>query len=72
MATCYCFLCVHQNEVGILQQCGRFRDARPPGFSFVPCCIGVTVAGTVSTRVRQLEVSAETKTKVCVRALFFF
>jgi len=42
--------------------CGRFDGIRKPGCSYLNCFCGSTVGGIVSLRVRQLNVSAETKT----------
>lgn len=66
MSTCNCCglcVCVHESEVAIITSCGKFHDVKGPGLSIVPCCIGQSVAGSLSLRVIQLDVRAETKTK---------
>jgi len=45
-----------------VNQCGRFEGIHEPGFSCLNCLCGSSVGGIVSLRVRQLNVSAETKT----------
>ena len=59
---CCCCLCVSERELAIVNQCGRYESIRTPGFSCLNCCCGSTLGGIVSLRVRQLNVSAETKT----------
>jgi len=64
MSTC-CGLCVcvHEKNVAILNQFGKFKKIAKPGCSCAPCCCGISVAGKMSLRVRQLDVLVETKTK---------
>jgi len=59
---CCCCLCVSERELAIVNQCGRYESIRKPGLSYMNCCCGSTLGGIVSLRVRQLNVSAETKT----------
>jgi regulator of protease activity HflC (stomatin/prohibitin superfamily) len=54
---------VSESELAVLAKFGRFQNIKSPGCHFVPCCTGVTVAGLVSLRVKQLEVSSEVKTR---------
>jgi len=49
--------------VAILNQFGKFWKVAEPGMTFAPCCAGISVAGMMTLRVRQLDVSVETKTK---------
>jgi regulator of protease activity HflC (stomatin/prohibitin superfamily) len=60
---CGLFLCVHEKEVAIITRFGKFERYETPGFSLVPICVGMSVAGTLSMRVRQLDVTIETKTR---------
>jgi len=60
---CGLCVCVHEKNVAILNQFGKFHSVATPGFTCAPCCAGITVAGMMSLRVRQLDVLAETKTK---------
>jgi len=60
---CGLCVCVHEKNVAILNQFGKFHGVANPGCTCAPCCAGITVAGMMSLRVRQLDVPAETKTK---------
>lgn len=60
---CGLCICVHEKNVAILNQFGKFHSVAHPGFTCAPCCAGISVAGVMSLRVRQLDVPAETKTK---------
>lgn len=57
-----CFTCVDQAEMGIVEALGKFSRTLKPGFSCLVPCIENHV-GSVSTRVQQLDVGCETKTK---------
>lgn len=57
-----CFTCVDQAEMGIVESLGKFSRTLKPGFSCLVPCIENHV-GSVSTRVQQLDVGCETKTK---------
>jgi regulator of protease activity HflC (stomatin/prohibitin superfamily) len=57
-----CFTCVDQAEMGIVERLGKFSRTLKPGFSLMIPCIENHV-GSVSTRVQQLDVACETKTK---------
>jgi len=57
-----CFTCVDQAEMGIVESLGKFSRTLKPGFSCLIPCIENHV-GSVSTRVQQLDVGCETKTK---------
>merc|ERR1711988_788319 len=57
-----CCTCVSQGEVAFIERCGQFNRAAEPGCSCLwPCCCE-RVAGVVSLRLQQLEVTCETKT----------
>jgi len=60
---CGLCVCVHENNVAILNQFGKFLRVAEPGCHWAPCCAGISVAGMMTLRVRQLDVPAETKTK---------
>jgi len=59
---CGCLVCVRTQEVGIVEDLGQFKKLIEPGFHFV-CFPIQQVAGTLSLRIQQLDVSCETKTK---------
>ncbi|CAM6089196.1 unnamed protein product [Calypogeia fissa] len=54
---------VQQSTVGVKERFGKFQEVLEPGCHCVPWCVGVQVAGTLSLRVKQLDVRCETKTK---------
>lgn len=58
-----CCACVPQSTAGVVERFGKFSRVISPGLNFLACCIGEFVAGAVSLRVRQLDVTIETKTK---------
>lgn len=58
-----CCACVPQSTAGVVERFGKFSRVISPGLNFLACCIGEFVAGSVSLRVRQLDVTIETKTK---------
>lgn len=60
--SCCCCACIPETEYGILQRLGKFVGVLAPGFSYFcwPC---TSIAGTVSTRLRQLMLRNEAKTK---------
>ncbi|KAG5176518.1 flagellar associated protein [Tribonema minus] len=58
--TCCC-ICVQTSEVGVVERFGQFEKLAKPGLSLVFWPLS-QVVGTISTRVQQLDVQAETKT----------
>ncbi|CAN1196915.1 Hypersensitive-induced response protein 2 [Linum perenne] len=54
---------VDQSKVAIKETFGKFDDVLQPGCHCLPWCLGSQVAGHLSLRVQQLDVSCETKTK---------
>ena len=64
MSCCGCCVCPSQESVAIIEQCGKFSRVAGPGCHVVFGICGHSVAGTLSLRVQQLDVSVETKTKV--------
>ena len=57
-----CIACVSTGEMGVVEQMGKFSRIAGPG----PNCLiwpFQTMAGKLSTRVQQLNVSTDTKTK---------
>uniref|UniRef100_A0A0D6R0G3 Band 7 domain-containing protein n=1 Tax=Araucaria cunninghamii TaxID=56994 RepID=A0A0D6R0G3_ARACU len=63
MGGCLFWVCVDQATVGIIEKWGRFMKLAEPGLHFVNPCFGEWIAGTLSTRLQQLDVKVETKTK---------
>lgn len=59
---CCCLTCVRTQEVGIVEDLGQFKRLIEPGLHFV-CWPIQQVAGTLSLRIQQLDVTCETKTK---------
>lgn len=59
---CNC-LFTRTGTVDVIERFGRFERMQQPGFSWVPCLLGYTRAGTVSMRVCKLDTVVETKTK---------
>ena len=62
MCCCCCIMQVKQGTVGVVETMGSFDRVQDPGPSWV-CCPFQTVAGTLSTRVQQLDVHTDSKTK---------
>ncbi|GMH42871.1 hypothetical protein BSKO_10790 [Bryopsis sp. KO-2023] len=58
-----CFSCVDQGTVQIVSRFGKFDRVAAPGCNPLIPCIGETIAGTLSMRIQQLDVSCETKTR---------
>ncbi|XXG76805.1 hypothetical protein AAC387_Pa08g1088 [Persea americana] len=54
---------VSQSNVAIKEDFGKFTDALEPGCHCVPWFFGSKIAGTLSLRIKQLDVRCETKTK---------
>ena len=63
MACCNCCAIVSESEVAMIERCGKFEGVAAPGCHIIIPCIGQTVAGVVSTRLTQLDVKCETKTR---------
>jgi regulator of protease activity HflC (stomatin/prohibitin superfamily) len=57
-----CFICVRTQEVGVVEDLGNFKKLLDPGFHCIPFPLS-QVAGTLSLRIQQLDVTCETKTK---------
>jgi len=57
-----CCVCVRTQEVGVVEDLGQFKRLLDPGFHFIPFPLS-QVAGTLSLRIQQLDVTCETKTK---------
>lgn len=60
--SCCCFVCVHTQEVGIVEDLGQFKDLLKPGLNCITFPLQQMVA-TLSLRIQQLDVVCETKTK---------
>ena len=59
---CCCCQCIPQGEIGVIEQCGQFSSIANAGLSCLFWPVSDVVA-TVSTRVQQLDVITDTKTK---------
>lgn len=59
---CLQLLCIRTGEVGVIERCGKFSYLAHPGLNcyIFPVC---RLAGKLSLKVHQLDVSVETKTK---------
>eukprot|EP01018_Ginkgo_biloba_P032877 Gb_37244 [translate_table: standard] len=66
-----CCVCIDQATVGIIEKWGRYVKVAEPGLHCLNPCLGEWLAGTLSTRVRYLDVRVETKTKDNVFAQIF-
>jgi len=53
---------VEESEVVMVERCGKYDRKLGSGASCVCCCLGDAVAGVVSCRLQQLDISCETKT----------
>lgn len=62
MSTCCCFGCVEQTEVAVIENLGKYNRLASAGCLCLFCPFE-NVAGRLSLRVRQLNVSVDTKTK---------
>jgi len=57
-----CCTCVAETNTGMLEHLGKFQKALEPGcHCFIPCI--ESVAGTISSRIQQLNIKTETKTQ---------
>lgn len=54
---------VDQATVAIKENFGKYDDVLGPGFHFMPWCCGSQLAGYLSLRVQQLDITCESKTK---------
>ncbi|XP_057448315.1 hypersensitive-induced response protein 1-like [Lotus japonicus] len=54
---------VGQSSVAIKENFGKFDEVLQPGCYCVPWCWGQRISGTLSLRIKQLDVRCETKTK---------
>ena len=57
-----CCVCIRTQEVGVVEDLGQFKRLLDPGFHCIPFPLS-QVAGTLSLRIQQLDVTCETKTK---------
>ncbi|KFK37590.1 hypothetical protein AALP_AA3G002800 [Arabis alpina] len=63
MGNLFCCVLVKQSDVAIKERFGKFQKVLNPGLQFVPWVIGDYVAGSLTLRLQQLDVTCETKTK---------
>lgn len=59
---CPCCVCIRTQEVGVVEDLGQFKRLLDPGFHCIPFPLS-QVAGTLSLRIQQLDVTCETKTR---------
>ena len=64
MGQLLCCLQVNQATLGVRERWGKFEEVLEPGCHCIDWVFGSRVAGYLSTRVRQLDVHCEAKTKV--------
>jgi len=57
-----CLTCVRTQEVAVVEQCGQFSKLIEPGLHFVLWPLQ-GIVGTLSLRIKQLDIRCETKTK---------
>ena len=62
MSGCCCVQCVSQGEMGLIESCGKYSRFARPGVSCLMYPFE-TIAGKLSTRVQQLNVRTDTKTR---------
>jgi regulator of protease activity HflC (stomatin/prohibitin superfamily) len=58
-----CCMSVQQSELVMVQKCGRHSRVLNPGFACLNPFAGECVAGSISLRVKQLDVRCDTKSK---------
>jgi len=58
-----CYASVEQSTVGIIEACGKYDRTASAGCNFLNPISCERLAGTVSLRIQQLDVTVETKTK---------
>jgi len=58
-----CCTSIEQSQVGMIESCGKFSRTAPAGFNWLNPFACEAVAGTVSLRIQQLDVTVETKTR---------
>jgi regulator of protease activity HflC (stomatin/prohibitin superfamily) len=56
-------VCSQQGNVGMVTSCGKFQRKAGSGFHLLNPFLCEFVSGYVTTRIQQLDVSVETKTK---------
>lgn len=59
---CCCIVCVHTQNVSIVEDLGQFKRLIDPGLHCIAYPI-TQIAGTLSLRIQQLDINCETKTK---------
>jgi len=59
---CCCCECVRTSEIGVVERCGAYKSLREPGLTCICWPLDAVVA-RLSTRIQQLDVPVETKTK---------
>ncbi|GBF98818.1 hypothetical protein Rsub_11583 [Raphidocelis subcapitata] len=63
MGNIHCCACIDSGTVGFVESCGSFKRVAHPGFNCINPLLCEEIAGYLSMRVQQLDVSVETKTK---------
>lgn len=59
---CCCMQCVRTQEIGLIENFGKFQELLAPGFYCLPWPL-TDIVGRLSLRIQQLDVVCETKTK---------
>jgi hypothetical protein len=59
---CCCMQCVRTQEIGFVENFGKFQEILAPGFYCLPWPL-TDIVGRLSLRIQQLDVVCETKTK---------
>lgn len=62
MADCCCFIMVPENQVAVIETCGKFNRVSAPGLDLLKCPFEA-VRSIVSLKIQQLDVKCDTKTK---------
>jgi regulator of protease activity HflC (stomatin/prohibitin superfamily) len=61
-SNCCCFICIKEKEVAIVENLGQYNRTASAGCNILMCPLE-TVAGSLSLRIQQLNVTCDTKTK---------
>jgi regulator of protease activity HflC (stomatin/prohibitin superfamily) len=62
MGDCCCFIMVPENQVAVVETCGKFDRVSAPGLDILKCPCEA-VRAVVSLKIQQLDVKCDTKTK---------
>ena len=59
----WCVGVVHEDEVAVVEQCGRFHRIAPAGCVWIWPCLCQSATARISLRLQQLELSVTSKSK---------